>query len=124
MNLFEYLCNLAVNPVNDIDHIGKHIREKRLKSKLSQKELGELLGITQQQVSRYETGLDRPCKSEFKLILSDFLLKNEKNMQKMKIIYEKSYFWSKLERKVSYPTSERIYKQHGELKKVVEKAKY
>lgn len=36
--------------------IGKRIRQYRTEAKLSQKELGKRLGISQQQIAQYETG--------------------------------------------------------------------
>lgn len=44
-------------------NIGQHIRRYRKKANLSQKELGRLVGMTQQQIAQYETGKRKP-KSE------------------------------------------------------------
>ena len=39
--------------------VGKKLRELRLKSDLSQDKLGELVGLTFQQIHKYETGVNR-----------------------------------------------------------------
>ncbi len=45
---------------NEIDvHIGKRLREARLANGVSQEALGKALGITFQQVQKYERGKDR-----------------------------------------------------------------
>ncbi|MBR4026705.1 MAG: helix-turn-helix domain-containing protein [Lachnospiraceae bacterium] len=36
--------------------IGEQLKKRRLEAKLTQKELGEKLGITQQQIAQYESG--------------------------------------------------------------------
>jgi transcriptional regulator with XRE-family HTH domain len=42
---------------NDTDrHIGKQIRERRIAIGMSQEKLGEALGLTFQQVQKYERG--------------------------------------------------------------------
>ncbi|UTO28212.1 helix-turn-helix domain-containing protein [Bartonella harrusi] len=46
------------NLFHDIS-IGKKIRFKRKMLKISQKELGNLLGLSAQQIQKYETGLNR-----------------------------------------------------------------
>lgn len=46
--------------VNAIDrHIGKRLRERRLEIGMSQERLAELLGVTFQQVQKYEKGVNR-----------------------------------------------------------------
>ena len=40
-------------------HIGERIRERRLLLGLSGRELAEMIGVTTQQVHKYETGVDR-----------------------------------------------------------------
>ena len=108
--LLEKYFKLKLQPMTDIAHIGLFIRRKRRACLLSQKELGLLIGVSQQQISRYETGRDRPCKSKFYLILCVFLLKNEDNKKNILNILLKSYFNSDSEKLVSFPASERIYK--------------
>jgi transcriptional regulator with XRE-family HTH domain len=45
---------------NDTDrHIGKQIRERRIAIGMSQEKLGEALGLTFQQVQKYERGVNR-----------------------------------------------------------------
>lgn len=39
--------------------IGKRIRQRRLEQKISQSELGELLGVSFQQIQKYEKGTNR-----------------------------------------------------------------
>jgi transcriptional regulator with XRE-family HTH domain len=48
---------MLANPI-DI-HIGQKIREFRTTLKMSQDQVGELVGITLQQVQKYETGINR-----------------------------------------------------------------
>ncbi|WP_375617165.1 helix-turn-helix domain-containing protein, partial [Bartonella sp. AP58NXGY] len=43
---------------NDIS-IGKRIRHRRMSMRLSQKELGNSLGVSFQQIQKYEKGLNR-----------------------------------------------------------------
>ena len=44
----------------DIDrHVGARIRQRRIMLGLSQMQLGELIGTTDQQACRYETGMNR-----------------------------------------------------------------
>lgn len=46
--------------LEDIEnHIGKQLKMLRLSQKISQKDLGNQMGITYQQVQKYETGLNR-----------------------------------------------------------------
>jgi transcriptional regulator with XRE-family HTH domain len=48
------------NKISPMDvFIGERIREERLKSGLSQEKLGELVGLTFQQIHKYEIGLNR-----------------------------------------------------------------
>ena len=46
-----------MNPIDAI--VGKNVREKRVLSGLSQEELGEAVGITFQQIQKYERGQNR-----------------------------------------------------------------
>ncbi|UNE53979.1 helix-turn-helix domain-containing protein [Bartonella machadoae] len=48
--------------------IGKKIRFKRKMLKMSQKELGNLLGLSAQQIQKYETGLNRVSAGRLKEI--------------------------------------------------------
>ncbi|UTO28208.1 helix-turn-helix domain-containing protein [Bartonella harrusi] len=48
--------------------IGKKIRFKRKMLKISQKELGNLLGLSAQQIQKYETGLNRVSAGRLKEI--------------------------------------------------------
>jgi len=46
--------------LDDVErHIGKQIKMLRMSQKISQKELAKKMGITYQQVQKYETGLNR-----------------------------------------------------------------
>jgi transcriptional regulator with XRE-family HTH domain len=50
---------MAINP-NPIDvHVGKRLRLRRTLLGMSQEKLGELLGLTFQQVQKYERGVNR-----------------------------------------------------------------
>jgi len=63
-------------------HIGQQIKMLRISNKMSQKALAEKLGITYQQVQKYETGMNRISVArvwQFCQIFSvkpDFLFKN------------------------------------------------
>jgi len=63
-------------------HIGQQIKMLRMSNKMSQKVLAEHLGITYQQVQKYETGMNRISVAriwQFCKIFSvkpDFLFKN------------------------------------------------
>lgn len=46
---------MAKREVTDAD-IGARLREKRREAEVSQPELGEALGVTEQMVQKYETG--------------------------------------------------------------------
>jgi transcriptional regulator with XRE-family HTH domain len=47
-------------PPNPIDvHVGKHIRMWRTKRKISRIRLGEAIGLTNQQIQKYENGTNR-----------------------------------------------------------------
>lgn len=53
-------------------HVGKRVRERRVLCGLSQAELGDLVGLTFQQIQKYERGANRISASrlwEFSLIL-------------------------------------------------------
>jgi len=51
---------LTANKISPMDvFIGERIREERLKLGLSQEKLGELVGLTFQQIHKYEIGLNR-----------------------------------------------------------------
>ena len=54
--------NLPTNDISaaDIDrHVGERIRRRRVMLGLTQEQLGEALGISYQQIQRYETGANR-----------------------------------------------------------------
>ncbi|MBB5074168.1 transcriptional regulator with XRE-family HTH domain [Bartonella callosciuri] len=57
----------AKNLLNDI-FIGKKIRYRRKMLKMSQKQLGQSLGITFQQIQKYEKGLNRVSAGRLKEI--------------------------------------------------------
>lgn len=44
-------------------HIGRRIREERIKQGMSQAELGALIGVTYQQLHKYESGANRTSSS-------------------------------------------------------------
>jgi len=51
---------MTTKAATDIDaHVGQLIRERRLTINMSQERLGALLGVTHQQVQKYEMGLNR-----------------------------------------------------------------
>jgi len=69
--------------LDDVEkHIGQQIKMLRISKKMSQKALAEELGITYQQVQKYETGMNRISVArvwQFCKIFSvtpDFLFKN------------------------------------------------
>jgi transcriptional regulator with XRE-family HTH domain len=51
-------------------YVGERIREARLDIKMSQKELGELLGVSFQQVQKYETGANRVSGGRFERLVT------------------------------------------------------
>ena len=53
-------------------HVGKRIRERRVSLGMSQEKLGEYLGLTFQQIQKYERGANRISASKL-WALSDFL---------------------------------------------------
>lgn len=45
---------------NDVDaHLGRRVRQRRLELNMSQERLAELLGVTFQQIQKYEKGFNR-----------------------------------------------------------------
>jgi transcriptional regulator with XRE-family HTH domain len=57
--------------VTDFDKfVGERIREGRLDIQMSQKELGELIGVSFQQIQKYETGRNRVSGARFELLVS------------------------------------------------------
>lgn len=49
---------------NSVDgHIGRRVRERRLEIGMSQERLAELLGVTFQQIQKYEKGINRVAAS-------------------------------------------------------------
>jgi len=60
-------------PLNPIDvHVGSRVRMRRMMLKMSQSELGDALGVTFQQVQKYEKGTNRISASRLQRI-SDVL---------------------------------------------------
>ena len=58
--LFDGECRPMVAKPNPIDvHVGKRLRLRRTLLGMSQERLGELLGLTFQQVQKYERGVNR-----------------------------------------------------------------
>jgi len=51
-------------------YVGERIREARLGIKMSQKDLGELLGVSFQQIQKYETGANRVSGARFELLVT------------------------------------------------------
>jgi transcriptional regulator with XRE-family HTH domain len=45
------------------EHIGRRVRERRLEIGMSQEHLAELLGVTFQQIQKYEKGVNRVAAS-------------------------------------------------------------
>ena len=63
--------NISVPPqdAKSIDrHIGRRIREERVKRGMSQGELAQRIGITYQQAHKYENGVNRTAASRLLLI--------------------------------------------------------
>jgi transcriptional regulator with XRE-family HTH domain len=57
--------------VTDFDrYVGERIREARLSNKMSQTKLGELLGVSFQQIQKYETGKNRAPSSRLELMVT------------------------------------------------------
>ena len=52
--------------------IGKRIKDLRTQRKLSQQELGDLLGVTKVSVCGYENGSRTPSLDTFKVIADEF----------------------------------------------------
>jgi transcriptional regulator with XRE-family HTH domain len=50
----------APRAANEVDeHLGGRVRERRLALDMSQEQLADLLGVTFQQIQKYEKGLNR-----------------------------------------------------------------
>ena len=105
------MSNRAYNP-KDL-YIAKKLRERRLELKLKQKELARSLGLTSQQLFKYEKGIDRIPASrlyEFSKLLAVPLLfffdENELSIQE----------WSP--RYVSLP-SKKVYLKFLKLKAIL-----
>ena len=61
--------------LDDVEkHIGKQIKMLRMANKMSQKDLAKTMGITYQQVQKYETGLNRISVSRLWQICNIFLI--------------------------------------------------
>ena len=59
------------SPVNELKGIGKRIRELRHRQNMSARQLGSIIGVTENAISQYETG-ERQLNTETLLQLSDF----------------------------------------------------
>ena len=53
-------------------HVGRRVREVRLLRNLTQEELGEKIGVSYQQVQKYETGANRISASRLYRIAVEF----------------------------------------------------
>lgn len=58
--------NKTPNPIDS--HVGNRVRMQRILLKMSQEKLGEALGITFQQVQKYEKGVNRISASRLQQI--------------------------------------------------------
>jgi transcriptional regulator with XRE-family HTH domain len=57
------------NTSNPIDvHVGQRLRSLRLSKELTQEELGDLVGVSYQQIQKYETGANRISASRLYLL--------------------------------------------------------
>jgi transcriptional regulator with XRE-family HTH domain len=57
--------------ITDIDrYIGQRIREARIAAKLSQDDLGNMLGVSYQQIQKYESGQSRIAGVHFGRLVS------------------------------------------------------
>jgi len=52
-------ANMSRSPTQDDVEVGRLLRVARKRAKLSQSELGDMVGITYQQIQKYENGTDR-----------------------------------------------------------------
>lgn len=56
-------------PPNPVDvHVGKRIRMRRIEREMSQEKLGEAIGLTVQQIQKYEKGTNRVSASRLQQI--------------------------------------------------------
>jgi transcriptional regulator with XRE-family HTH domain len=62
--------NAAKVPTKQDEYIGQRIREARIANGLSQTELGGLLGVSYQQVQKYEQGKNRINGARIELLIS------------------------------------------------------
>src|ERR1700691_5897112 len=60
------LAKKAPNPTDK--HVGARVRMRRMMLGMSQEKLGDALGLTFQQVQKYEKGTDRICASRLQQI--------------------------------------------------------
>jgi transcriptional regulator with XRE-family HTH domain len=61
--------SIVSNASNPIDvHVGQRLRSLRLSRDLTQEELGELVGVSYQQIQKYETGTNRISASRLYLL--------------------------------------------------------
>ena len=62
--------NAAKHPTPQDQYFGDRIREARIAAKLTQKELGELIGVSYQQLQKYEDGTNRINGARIEKLLS------------------------------------------------------
>ena len=60
-----------------LKNLGDKLRKVRLNNFLSQREIGEILGVTRSQICRYEKNIDRITDDKLYKILSALLIENE-----------------------------------------------
>lgn len=53
-------------------HVGRRVRHMRILKNLTQEELGERIGVSYQQVQKYETGANRVSASKLYWIAAEF----------------------------------------------------
>ncbi|MCW1413355.1 helix-turn-helix transcriptional regulator [Rhizobium sp. 1AS11] len=61
--------NATPEKINPVDvHVGRRLRARRLEMKISQEKLAGAIGVTYQQVQKYEKGINRVGASRLQLI--------------------------------------------------------
>ena len=73
------------------ERIGRIIRNNRLDSKLSQKDLGQIIGVSSATISMIETGKNLPTLEQL-IALSDYFMLSYDYLLSMKDIWENSDF--------------------------------
>lgn len=83
-------------------HIGRQLRKLRAERGISQQEIGNLLGVTFQQIQKYETGQNRISGGRLlslaiylKVPVSDFFPKNTENLVEEIAKEEKAFYIDK-----------------------------